>query len=68
MTSAAMDRRSFIKVTGAGAAAASAGLIGILESGRAPAHAQATRLRLLRWVELAPAGDEGLAQQVAERL
>ncbi len=60
---ARMDRRSFMRATGA---AAAAGLAGILESGRAPAYAQATRLHLLRWVEFAPAGDEVLAQQVTE--
>ncbi|MBI2467128.1 MAG: extracellular solute-binding protein [Candidatus Rokubacteria bacterium] len=55
-----MDRRSFIKVTGAGAAAASTGLVGILESGRAPAYAQGTKLHIVRWVDFVPASDEVL--------
>ena len=56
----AMDRRSFIKVTGAAAAAASTGLAGVLESGRAPAYAQGARLHLVRWVDFVPASDEAL--------
>src|SRR5215831_7667100 len=60
-----MDRRVFLKVTGA-AAAATTGVAGILESGRAPAWAQAKKLQILHWVDFVPAGDEELTRQVAE--
>src|SRR5215831_4234699 len=61
-----MDRRAFLKVTGATAAAATTGVAGILESGRAPAWAQAKKLQILHWVDFVPAGDEELTRQVAE--
>src|SRR5262245_38678784 len=57
-----MDRRSFMKITGA----AATGLAGILESGRAPAYAQGTKLHLLRWTDFVPAADEVLAKQMPE--
>src|SRR5262245_12070827 len=60
----AMNRRSFMKA--AGAAAAASGLAGILESGRAPAHAQGVKLHLVRWVDFVPAGDEMLRKQMPE--
>ena len=63
---AGMDRRSFLKVTGSATAAASAGLAGILESGRAPAHAQGQKLHIVRWVDFVPAGDELLKKQMVE--
>ena len=53
-TEARIDRRSFIKVTGAAAAAASTGLAGILASGRAPAYAQGTKLHMVRWNDFIP--------------
>jgi multiple sugar transport system substrate-binding protein len=59
-----MDRRSFLKVTGAGAGAS--GLAGILESGRAPAFAQGAKLHIVRWVDFVPAGDEVLKKQMPE--
>ncbi|MBI3458240.1 MAG: extracellular solute-binding protein [Candidatus Rokubacteria bacterium] len=61
-----IGRRTFLKVTGTAAAAASTGVAGILESGRAPAWAQAKKLHLLHWVDFVPAGDEELTRQVAE--
>lgn len=61
-----LNRRSFIKLTGASAAAASTGLAGILESGRAPAYAQGTRLHLVRWVDFVPASDEALKKLMPE--
>src|SRR5262245_44030806 len=61
-----IDRRSFIKVTGAGAAAATAGLAGILESGRAPAHAQPTKLHFVRWVDFVPESDVELKRQMTD--
>jgi len=60
-----LDRRSFLKVTGTGAAAAS-GLAGILASGRAPAYAQGTKLHILRWNDFVPAADEVLMKQMPE--
>jgi len=57
-----ISRRSFIKASGA----AAAGLAGILESGRAPAFAQGTKLHIVRWVDFVPAGDEVLKGQMGE--
>jgi multiple sugar transport system substrate-binding protein len=61
-----LDRRSFIKVTGAAAAAASTGLAGILESGRAPAYAQGTTLHWVRWNDFIPEADVELKRQMPE--
>jgi multiple sugar transport system substrate-binding protein len=58
-----MDRRSFMKVTGAAAAAASTGLAGILESARAPAFAQGTTLHIVRWNDFIPEADKWLKEQ-----
>jgi multiple sugar transport system substrate-binding protein len=58
-----MGRRTFLKVTGTTAAT---GVAGILESGRAPAWAQAKKLHVLQWVDFVPAGDEELKRQFAE--
>jgi len=52
-----MDRRTFVRVTGA---AAAGGVAGILASGRAPAYAQGTKLHIVRWVDFVPASDETL--------
>ena len=49
-----MDRRSFLKVAGSTAAATSAGMTGILASGRAPAYAQGQKLHVLRWNDFIP--------------
>jgi multiple sugar transport system substrate-binding protein len=57
-----MDRRSFLKVTGT----TSAGLAGILASGRAPAYAQGQKLHMVRWVDFVPAADEALKKQAVE--
>ena len=57
-----MDRRSFLKVTGT----TTAGLAGILASGRAPAHAQGQKLHMVRWVDFVPAADEALKKQAVE--
>ncbi len=61
-----IGRRTFLKVTGAAAAAATGGLTAILDAGRAPAYAQAKKLHMLHWVDFVPAGDEELTRQVAE--
>src|SRR5262245_41185311 len=64
-----VDRRSFIKSTGLVAAAAgltATGLEGILAANRAPAHAQGTRLNIVRWVDFIPACDVELKRQASE--
>jgi multiple sugar transport system substrate-binding protein len=57
-----MDRRSFLKVTGS----TTAGLAGILASGRAPAYAQGQKLHMVRWVDFVPAADDMLKKQAVE--
>src|SRR5437899_10915538 len=66
MAANGMNRRQFVKVGGAAAVAASAGIEGILAAGRAPAHAQGTKLHLLRWNDFVPAADEVLLKQMPE--
>jgi multiple sugar transport system substrate-binding protein len=63
---ATIGRRTFLKASGAAAAAGTLGIAGILESGRAPAWAQAKKVHILHWVDFVPAGDEELTRQVAE--
>src|SRR6266513_739513 len=58
MTTIRMSRRTFLKTTGAVAAATAAG--------HAPAFAQGTRLHVLRWVDFIPACDVELKKQAAE--
>src|SRR5436305_8863202 len=62
---AGLDRRHFLKLSGGGAVAASAGMAGILASGRAPAYAQATSLHWLRWNDFVPASDQLLKGEIA---
>jgi multiple sugar transport system substrate-binding protein len=53
-----LDRRKFLRTSGAGAVAAgTGGLAGILASGRAPAYAQGTTLHWLRLGDFVPASD-----------
>src|SRR5690242_9519479 len=60
-----IDRRSVLKVSGAGAVAAgTGGLAGILASGRAPAYAQAATVHWLRWNDFIPASDELLRKEI----
>ena len=63
---ARIDRRRLLKLSGAGAFAASTGggLAGILASGRAPAYAQGTSLHWLRWSDFVPASDQLLRTKV----
>ncbi len=56
-------RRTFLKATGA---AAAAGIEGILAARRAPALAQATKIHLLQWVDFIPEGDVEVKRQVFE--
>src|SRR5438270_3899133 len=63
---ARIDRRRLLKLSGAGAVAAtSGGLAGILASGRAPAYAQATTVHWLRWADFVPASDQLLKTKIA---
>jgi multiple sugar transport system substrate-binding protein len=61
-----MNRRQFLKVSGATAAAATAGLEGIMASRQAPAWAQGTKLHWVRWVDFIPESDVELKRQMGE--
>jgi len=61
-----IDRRRLLKLSGAGAiAASSGGIAGILASGRAPAYAQASTVHWLRWSDFVPASDQVLRTKIA---
>jgi multiple sugar transport system substrate-binding protein len=63
----AVDRRTFLKVSGAvGVVAAAGGLEGILAAHRAPAYAQGTKLHMVRWVDFIPEADVELKRQMPE--
>jgi multiple sugar transport system substrate-binding protein len=63
---ARIDRRRLLKLSSAGAvAASSAGIAGILASGRAPAYAQASTVHWLRWSDFVPASDQLLKTKIA---
>src|SRR6202171_1446860 len=54
-----IHRRRVLALSGAGAlAAGTGGLAGILASGRAPAYAQGTTLRWLKFVDFVPVSDQ----------
>ena len=62
---ARIDRRRLLKLSGAGAVAASTGgIAGILTSGRAPAYGQATSIHWLRWSDFVPASDQLLRNKI----
>jgi ABC-type glycerol-3-phosphate transport system substrate-binding protein len=62
-----VDRRRFLQLSGAGAAAASTGaLAGILASGRAPAYGQEQTLHWVRWSDFVPASDALLKGKMTE--
>jgi multiple sugar transport system substrate-binding protein len=61
-----VNRREFLKVTGATAAVAATGLEGILGARRAPAFAQGTKLHWVRWVDFIPEADVELKRQMPE--
>src|SRR5438132_2912645 len=62
---ARIDRRRLLKLSGAGAVAATGGsLAGILASGRAPAYAQATSIHWVRWSDFVPASDKLLREKI----
>src|ERR1700740_1325641 len=60
-----LNRRQFIRVSGT-AALATAGIEGILAARRAPAHAQGTKLHIVRWVDFIPEADVELKRQMPE--
>ena len=60
-----IDRRRLLKFSGAGAIAASTGgVAAILDSGGAPAYAQATSIHWLRWSDFVPASDQLLKSKI----
>lgn len=61
-----VDRRHFLKVSGAAAAVAGTGIEGILDARRAPAWAQGTKLHIVRWVDFIPESDVELKRQMPE--
>jgi ABC-type glycerol-3-phosphate transport system substrate-binding protein len=62
---ARIDRRRLLKLSGAGAVAASTGgIAGILTSGRAPAYGQAASIHWLRWSDFVPASDQLLRNKI----
>src|SRR5512134_4042040 len=62
-----IDRRTFLKVSGAvGVVAAAGGLEGILAAQRAPAYAQGSKLHIVRWVDFIPEADVELKRQMPE--
>ena len=63
---AGVSRRRFLTGTAAAGVTVAAGLEGILAASRAPAHAQGTRLNILRWVDFIPACDLELKRQAPE--
>src|SRR4051794_20767554 len=63
-----IDRRRFVQLSGAGAAAAaSGGLAGILASGRAPAFAQGTTLHWVRGSDYVPLSDQTMRTKINEQ-
>ena len=66
MTVDGMDRRHFLKVSGAAAAVTVTGIEGILAARRAPAYAQGTKLHIVRWVDFIPEADVELKRQAPE--
>src|ERR1700682_6062432 len=62
-----IHRRRVLALSGAGAlAAGTGGLAGILASGRAPAYAQGTTLRWLKFVDFVPVSDQLLKGKIKE--
>lgn len=60
-----VTRRKLLKLTGAGAVAASTGgLAGILATRTAPAYAQQSTVHWLRWNDFIPASDQALRQSI----
>lgn len=66
MDSDRMNRRTFIKVSGATAAVAATGIEGIVAARQAPAWAQGQKLHIVRWVDFIPEADVELKRQAPE--
>jgi multiple sugar transport system substrate-binding protein len=63
---ARINRRTLLRLSGAGAVAArTGGIAAILASGRAPAYAQGTTVHWLRWNDFVPASDQLLRREIA---
>jgi hypothetical protein len=63
-----IDRRRLLKVSGAGAVAASiGGMAAILAAGRAPAYGQTTSLQWLKFVDFVPVSDQLLRGKITDR-
>jgi len=60
MDANAVNRRQFLKVSGAAAAVAATGVEGILAAHHAPAYAQGTKLHIVRWNDFIPEADKWL--------
>jgi multiple sugar transport system substrate-binding protein len=61
-----MNRRHFLRVSGAAAAVVGTGLEGIVAAQRAPAYAQGSKLHIVRWVDFIPEADVELKRQAPE--
>src|SRR5262245_59792654 len=61
-----VDRRQFLKVSGAAAAIAVTGIEGIVGARQAPAFAQGSKLHWVRWVDFIPESDVELKRQMPE--
>ena len=60
MDANAVNRRQFIKISGAAAAVAASGIDAILAARQAPAWAQGTKLHWVRWNDFIPECDTWL--------
>src|SRR5215470_12237583 len=61
---ARIGRRTFLKLSGSAAAAATGGMAAILATGRAPVFAQQTTIHWLRWNDFVPASDQLLRKEL----
>ncbi|MBI2217217.1 MAG: extracellular solute-binding protein [Candidatus Rokubacteria bacterium] len=66
MATDGMNRRQFIRVSGAAAAVTATGIEGIIAARQAPAYAQGTKLHIVRWVDFIPEADVELKRQAPE--
>jgi multiple sugar transport system substrate-binding protein len=66
MATDGMNRRQFIRVSGAAAAITATGIEGIVAARQAPAFAQGTKLHIVRWVDFIPEADVELKRQAPE--
>jgi multiple sugar transport system substrate-binding protein len=62
---ARINRRRFLKASGAAAVGAKMGIAGILASHQAPVFAQANTVHILRWNDFVPAADKVLREVFA---